>query len=477
MSVFRTYFSKNNTLIKDSEVNGSKNPVTEIVYGGMDGIISRFIFDFDFTGILERIQSGIINPNRIVRHTLKLNNVIRPTPEYEGRLSYDSNLRRASDFKLDLFNINEEWTEGLGYDLNIGQQFSDFAIEEPSNWFYRKRDPEYVPWSGDGAYITGVTEILGSQYFGSGSENVSIDITDYINDRLYELLQTGTTGTTLYGNSKGLGLKYDDEYEKQITEKINVVSFQTKYANTFYEPFVETEIEDLIKDDRNFFYQNKTNRLFLYPRYGNQPIKDADFSVQSVVIYDNEENVYDVITGDGITYMGNGIFSVEVYVDSDEYPDAIMFKDEWNVVVNGREKQHVDYFYLIDEEQYYDFGGVDPIEFDNYSFYFWGICDDEKIRAGDLIRIKLTVKELYANQNNNKPLDIEYRVFTNVGSDYELDVIPFTPVNRTKLTYEFNLDTFWLIPQDYYLQIRMRNGSYYRNKETIRFTVTSEGVK
>ena len=116
-------------------------------------------------------------------------------------------------------------------------------------------------------------------------------------------------------------------------------------------------------------------------------------------------------------------------------------------------------------------------DIDNYFFYFWGISEKEKLRAGGLRKIKLTIKELYPNQNNFIPLDIEYRVFTTVGDKYEIDVIPFTPVNRTSKGYEFNLDTSWLIPQDYCIQLRLRNGTYYDNKECVNFTVVSDGIK
>jgi len=63
-----------------------------------------------------------------------------------------------------------------------------------------------------------------------------------------------------------------------------------------------------------------------------------------------------------------------------------------------------------------------------------------------------------------------------VGSNYEIDIIPFTSVNRTSNGYEFDLDTSWLIPQDYKLQIRLKNGSYYENKQTLSFAVVSDGI-
>ena len=45
MSYFRSYFEKNNTLLKDSSTNTAKNPTTELIYGST---FSKFIFKVDF---------------------------------------------------------------------------------------------------------------------------------------------------------------------------------------------------------------------------------------------------------------------------------------------------------------------------------------------------------------------------------------------------------------------------------------------
>ncbi len=57
MSYFRSYFSKNNTIIKDSTVNTAKNPTTELYYG--EGI-SRFIFSVDFSNLQNKELSTSI---------------------------------------------------------------------------------------------------------------------------------------------------------------------------------------------------------------------------------------------------------------------------------------------------------------------------------------------------------------------------------------------------------------------------------
>jgi hypothetical protein len=326
-------------------------------------------------------------------------------------------------------------------------------------------------WTNEGAY-TGGTEIIGNQYFEKGNENIEIDITDYINQRLFG---TGYTGTSAYtGASYGLGIKFADYIESGETEFRQAVAFHAKNTNTWYEPYIETIIDDEIKDDRNYFYLNKDNDLYLYVNVGGF---SQDIVINKVDIFDHEDNLVETIEGDtGITNVSKGVYMITLNISSDDYPDAVLFKDVWSVTINGKTMEHEGEFYLISDKNYYTFDQSNQINFENYFFYFWGIGEKENIIAGNVRKIKLTIKELYANQNKFVPLDIEYRVFTTIGKKYEVDVIPFTSVNRTNTGYEFNLDTSWLIPQDYYLQIRLKNGNYYENKQTLSFTVVSDGL-
>ena len=59
MSRFRSYFIKNNTLIEDNRLNFSQNPVTEISYGTLNSIVSRFIFDIDLEPLIDFIALTI----------------------------------------------------------------------------------------------------------------------------------------------------------------------------------------------------------------------------------------------------------------------------------------------------------------------------------------------------------------------------------------------------------------------------------
>ena len=73
MSYFRSYFEKNNTLLKDSRVNTSKNPTTEIFYGSG---FSKFIFKVDLTKLKEKITNNELIVNSNTKHTLHLTNCI-----------------------------------------------------------------------------------------------------------------------------------------------------------------------------------------------------------------------------------------------------------------------------------------------------------------------------------------------------------------------------------------------------------------
>ena len=475
MSTFRSYFLKNTSLISSNLTNNSLNPVTEISYGTFDRQVSRFIFDVDLNNLRDRIINGSINPNRIVKHVLHMTNTIAYASQYIGRKSYSLGINRASSFSLNLFNVNQSWTEGAGYDFTYSNKQDLFTLttlptiaEQAPNWTARTTG---TAWTVAGAYISGVTQNLGSQAFEAGNENIDIDVTNYINQRLYG---TGYTGTTAYtGNSYGIGIKFPDNIENLETEYREAVAFHAKHTNTFYEPFIETIIDDTILDDRNYFYMDKDNDLYLYVNIGNF---SQNIIVNKVDIYDNEDNLIDTLSGTSIVNVSKGVYKISLNVDSQSFPDAVLFRDVWNLTINNREVVHENSFYLISADKYYTFNLSNQIDFRNYYFYFWGINEKENIRAGNTRKVRLTIKELYPNQNNFLPLDIEYRLYTTVGAKYEIDIIPFTSVSRTSNGYEFDLDTSWLIPQDYYLQIRLVNGNYYENKQTLSFTIVSDGI-
>lgn len=464
MGRYRSYFSKNNTLIEDNRTNNSQNPVTEIAYGTLEGRVTRFIFDIDLQPLVNKLNSGELNADLIQSHVLNLTNTIRIIPELIGKRYADHETQRAASFELELFNVEEDWDEGNGYDfVYIDEQFPNIP-KQASNWFERKTG---VEWSVEGAVTSGTT-ILDTLSFEDGSENFVVDITDYINSRIFSSGVTGFTGTTF-----GLGIKFTDDLESGTTLQRQAVAFHIKDSPTFYEPYVETIVNDLIEDDREYFYMNKDNHLYLYPNFGGNSV---DVVVNSVTINDYQGNEIDIITGSSIQEVRKGVYRINYNVSTDDYPDEVIFNDVWNVSLNGRVKNISQQFYLINEDQYFNFDLSKRINFDNYFFNVIGISDNEYIEAGDVRRISIDARQLYPNQNNNLPLNLEYRLFVKQDVDHHIDVIPFTKVDRTLAEYEFLLDTSWLIPQDYFLEIRISNSGIYGTKKPLKFTVNSTEI-
>ena len=471
MSVYRSYFSKNDTIIEDNRTNNSQNPVTEISYGTINADVSRFIFEIDFDPLIEKIDNGVIKPTQILTHTLVLVNTIRFSPERVGGKFNDFVTDRTTSFDLDLYNVDEDWDEGNGYDfVYMDEQFPQIP-HQAVNWFDRKTD---VPWTVEGGYVSGSTQILGSQHFGVGNEDIEIDVTDYINTRLFSG-STGFTGTTGFtGASFGLGLKFPDNLEILETLHRQAVAFHVKDTTTFFEPYIETTYDNRITDDRDYFYLDKDNELYLYSNVGGTL---QDVTVNSVTIIDYDDQEVAVVTGDSIENVRKGVYRITLNIDSDAYPDAVLFTDRWNVTQNGKNKDIEQDFYLISQDNYYNFDNSNRVLSDNYYFKFNGIKQGENIKRGGFRKIFVTTKEFYnPNQDNNQSFEIEYKIFSTQNDKYEFDVIPWTKVDRTSQGYEFTIDTSWLIPQDYSIQIRMVEGDIYYVKEKLDFSLVSDGV-
>ena len=135
MSLHRSYFSKNDTLIYNSYTNTARNPVVELFYGNVDNLISnkgftRFIFDLDIDDLEKKVSDGDIATgcSYNLKHTLKMTN----TSSFDKELlntKWSNGRRRATSFDLVLFRIPkvsgttgdiQTWDEGVGQDYYKG---------------------------------------------------------------------------------------------------------------------------------------------------------------------------------------------------------------------------------------------------------------------------------------------------------------------------------------------------------------------
>ena len=498
MSILRSYIDKNNTIISNSYVNTGRNPVIELNFGASDLIVpnfgyTRFIFDLDLALLEENIVSGVISTGctSAMTHTLKMTN----TSSFDNELlnTFMTNeRRRATSFDLILWRIPkfsgntgnpQYWDEGVGYDyndFNIAQNSANGGISpltyvdsraystRPSNWY---QTTTLSGWSQNGIYdnrnlgsvnYSGLT-IVATQHFELGNEDLSMDMTNEING----ILNGSITGVT------GWGISYVPQIENitGLTDSYSVAFF-SRHTQTFYQPYLLTNYNDLIQDDMNQFLKNQQNKLFLYV-YQNGDLANLD-SDPYVRIEDRN--------GDAVTGMAalttclktKGVYEVVVPNGFANYPTPCQFYDVWSgLTINGQSIPNVTNQFTL--QQYSSGIQIGPVskEPQIYGFDFYGILQNEKILNSDIRKVGVTIKKAYTGQQLLLDVSAFYRVYVTEGTT-EVLVQDWTPINRTPNEYYFIFDMRDKIPNQYYVDIQV-NSSGEKNtyKRQLTFSIVN----
>ena len=497
MSIYRSYFSKNNTIIAYSNVNTAKNPVTQLFYGknvekkciftaysghtcdGVTGFTqsaingySRFLFDVDLTDLREEVASCCLNLTETnVVHSLKMTN----TSNFDETLLNDKVLitdtRRATSFTLMLFKSlsGSSWDEGVGYDYLIPggifePEFDLSYSTRPSNWF---SSTTITGWFYPGSYFNALAstyQILDTQHFDNGNENINFSSTTLTRE-VNELLTASTTTTS--ANTYGVAFIPAFENLTGLTEAYSV-GFFTKYTQTFFEPFIETSYDDTIIDDRGNFTLFKTNRLFLYV-YDHNGTPICLDSLPTVTINDCNGVTQLVLIASTFTC---GAYYVDLNFTISETP-PVQYEDVWsNIIINGVPQPNSTNEFII-----YESGisigpnaGVPKI----YGYSVSGIKEDEKIINGDVRKVFVSTRVPYTVEQQVLVDNLQYRLYVTQGTT-QVEVIPWTQVNRSFTHNYFLLDTSWMIPNEYYLDIKATSNQQVDTyRKAIKFQIINE---
>lgn len=442
--VIRTYIDKNNTIIYNSEVNTGRSRIAELFYGGKNNTVdyTRHLLYFDVEDLTQRYSEGKLGDLSKVRHTLKMCNSSYFDQNLQAQKLLD-NKQRTSSFDLNLFRIPKFWDEGTGLDyqrfeIQQGSDNNITFVEGASNWFNATTTDE---WDEDGVYsgTSGVTIV--TQHFDKGNENIEMDITDEVNDLI--------TGGTI---NNGYGIAFDYELENIVTVPAQYVGFFTRHTQTYYEPFLETIYDNPIKDDRKNFYKNKTNKLYLYSNVNGEP-KNLD-NLPTVTIYDETGNVFSAITAANVVQATEGIYYIELFVPPTGN-DGVLYYDVWgDINVDGVSLSDVEMdFEIKSDTQYYQIGNNESLPVD-YAMSISGIRRDEKIKRGDIRKVMVSARIPYTI-NESKVIDnLQYRLWVREGNT-QVNVIDWQDVNMAYLKNYFLLDTSWMIPNRYYIDIKL----------------------
>jgi len=490
MSVHFSYFSRNNTLLSGSFTNTGKAPYTQLYFGASldtlrNSAYSRFIFDLDLTDLINKIQTGLISTGCTgfsgMTHKLKMVNTS----------SFDRAQLRATSFDLNLIRIPltsgatgtpQTWDEGVGYDYYdvkttanspFGQlsptNFTDELSysQRPSNFYQRST---IYNWSQEGIYSnvnTGFTPfssmtIVGTQHFEFGNENIEFDMTNEINS----ILTGGTTGNT------GWIISFPPQLEliTGLTENYSV-GFFSRNTQTFYEPFLETTFDDYISDDRNTFYKNRPNKLYLYSIIDGI-LTNLD-SEPSVIIVDSVDNI---LSGPLSSCLKTtGVYEVTVpSITSTTINTPCTIYDVWSgITLNGTSLENViNNLILLPTKKGIQLSpeSQDPIL---YGFDYYGIKQDEKIINTDIRKVGVVIKKAYSTNELLQRIQVYYRIYVKEGQT-EVDVQEWTKVNRSYNQYYFMFDTRDKIPNEYYIDLKVySDGAVDTYKKQIKFQIVN----
>ena len=498
MSILRSYIDKNNTIVSNSFVNTGRNPVIELNFGASDLIIpnygySRLLFNLDLSLLEENIATGVISTGctSAMTHTLKMTN----TSSFDNELlnTFMSNeRRRATSFDLILFRIPkisgstgepQYWDEGVGYDytdFNIAQNSANGGSTpltyvdsraystRPSNWY---QTTTISGWSQSGVYnnknegtvnYSGLT-IVARQHFELGNEDLNMNMTNEING----ILDGSITGVT------GWGVAYLPQIENitGLTESYSVAFF-SRHTQTFYQPYLLTNYDDIIKDDRNLFLKSQTNRLYLYV-YQNGDLVNLD-STPFVRIEDRNGDAVSGMSSLSTCLRTKGVYEVVVPNGFTSSPTPCQYYDIWSgLTINGQGIPNVTNQFTL---QQYNAGiQIGPLskEPQIYGFNFYGILQNEQILNTDIRKVGVTIKKAYTGQQVLENISAFYRIYVKEGTT-EVLVQDWTPINRTPNEYYFIFDMRDKIPNQYYVDIQVNtSGEKDTYKQQLTFNIVN----
>jgi hypothetical protein len=460
--ITHTFLNKCNTIIEDSENNTGLNPVAELNVGDT---LTRIILNFDLTQLRKQVESGEVNVDNL-SHKLKMTNCGSINLPMFNDVSFVSCKQkvRASSFDIIAFKLPCAWDEGRGFDYNADYTYDSHKIvsTDGSNWF---RARNYTDWPENGIYsyetlskdyyenfnINDNAIVISRQHFDNGTENLDLDLTNYINK-------------VLLNNEEfyGIGLAFSPRFENETIDN-KFISFFTNHTNTFFAPYLETINNNTVLDDRANFHIGVNNKLYFF-------VSDNGNYINLDVLPTCKINDVDY----EVKHGGKGVYYIELCIkNGDVEPNTILF-DTWsNIIINGETLDDVEMeFVVLPIENRVSIGRV-SVNAAGYTPELSGINHKENVKIGDIREVLVDFIEDYSYGKKIIPSESEYRIYVKE-NDREINIYPYQNIERRYDEHMFVIDTNELIPNDYHIDIRTKKGRNVKVFENIlEFKVVS----
>ena len=238
----------------------------------------------------------------------------------------------------------------------------------------------------------------------------------------------------------------------------------TRHTQTFFEPFIETRYDDHIDDDRNNFYLGKNNKLFFTSVIGGK-LENLDKIPKCMVGSEELE----------VKQKTKGVYYVELYGNENTLTSYTEYNDIWSgITYLGIDRPEVKLrFVPIDADKYYTFN-TDTLDDTRYGVSVSGIKREEKVRQGEKRKVNVLLRKPYTVSEYESSNSVYYRMYTKQGPA----VIPITEwekVNRNLNNNYFTIDTTWMVPQDYFIDIKVEtNGETTIYENELEFQITNK---
>jgi hypothetical protein len=297
--------------------------------------------------------------------------------------------------------------------------------------------------------------ILTSQRFEIGNEDIDIDITEYVNGILF-------SGQP----NNGICIAYLANTESLTAETKNVVTFFSKYTQTFFEPFLETTYDDRVNDENCCLKFDETSNFYFISQ---APITSVN---KFELIDSNDELIYSTTSQTSFTKLNYSNYKTSYFIDSENYEDQEIFYTKWYYTQNGKNK-------VIERE--FNISRLD-LNDDSLTYTTEVFINVVGIKQNDIISKKAGLKRLIFKAKRliqtkilkNIIGDIEFRIYVNQGKN-QIDVIPFTKASKVNDEYFAEIDFSWFISHDYTIEVRGldKNGFQYPNSNYVKFRITN----
>jgi hypothetical protein len=293
--------------------------------------------------------------------------------------------------------------------------------------------------------------IFARQHFDVGNENLNIDITDIFNKFLTGELE-----------NYGIAIAYSPMLELTDSAFENYLGLLTDKTNTFFEPFVETRYTDVVSDDRSNFVLSKNNKLYLYCTIGDT-LQDLDEN-PTVTITNGDEEVITDSEGNEMRDIpskkqSRGIYYIDIKLNASDFEADTMLYDTWGgIMYQGTELEDVELdFTLKSTPNYFNLGN--SLNSTNVTFTpsITGIKEKEQIKRGDIRKLIIIAKPNYTVNTAQLVDNLDIRLYVKDGTR-EIDVIEWDGINKAFSENFYMIDTNILIPQRYYVDVRITYG-------------------